>query len=350
MRRSLNLSVALASTLSLSLAACGAGSSSSASRATTATPSGSAIARWRAAVAVRGVLDLSVPRADGKIVVASAGHLLLFSRSGALQALPASRAGYVSPGGDEPYIALSSGERVPGAGCRFAPQAVYVLRLRDGAGVTVVDAAGDARTFVRLHGSGVEDGIAFDTTGSFGHRLLVTDTSGSRTTVYAIDCRGAVSTITTTAPRVEGGIVVAPTSFGRFAGDLIAPDEGSGRIYAISPQGHTTLVAEPALARGGDIGVESAGFSPAGFGQSSSALVADRRTPGNPHPGDDEILRIDGQSLIAAGVRPGDLLVATEGGGETVAITCTAVTCVARHVADGPAEAHVEGHIVFTGG
>lgn len=350
MRRSLNLSVALASTLSLSLAGCGAGASSSTPRAATTTASGSAVARWRGAAAVRGVLDLSVPRADGKIVVAAAGHLLLYSPSGSVQALPASRAAYVSPGGDEPYIALSSGEQVPGAGCRFAPQAVYVLRLRHGAGVTVVDARGEARDFARLPGGGVEDGIAFDTTGSFGHRLLVTDTSGSRTTVYAIDCRGAVSTITTTAPRVEGGIVVAPASFGRFAGDLIAPDENSGRIYAISSRGHTTLVAQPALARGGDIGVESAGFAPVGFGRSSSALVADRRTPGNPHPGDDEILRIDGPALIAAGVRPGDLLVATEGGGETVAITCSAVTCVTRHVADGPAEAHVEGHLVFTGG
>jgi hypothetical protein len=350
MRRSLNLCVALAGALSLSLVGCGAGSSSSESRPATTTGSGSAIARWRAAAAVPGVVDLSAPRADGEIVVAAAGRLLLLSSSGVLRPLAAARAGYVSPGGDEPYLALSSGEQVPGAGCRFAPQAVYVLRLRDGTGVTVVDARGEAREFVRLPAGGAEDGIAFDTTGGFGHRLLVTDTSGSRTTVYAIDCRGAVSTITTAAPRVEGGIVVAPASFGRFAGELIAPDEGSGRIYAISPRGHTSVVAAPALARGGDIGVESAGFAPASFGPSSSALVADRLTPGNPHRGDNEILRIDGPSLIAAGVRPGDLLVATEGGAETVAIACTAVSCVARRVADGPTEAHVEGHLVFAGG
>jgi hypothetical protein len=104
------------------------------------------------------------------------------------------------------------------------------------------------------------------------------------------------------------------------------------------------------LARGGDVGVESAGFAPPGLGRSSSALVADRRTPGNPHPGDDAVLRIGGPALIAAGVSPGDLLVATEGGAQTDAITCNGGSCRTRHVADGPPIAHLEGHIVFTGG
>jgi hypothetical protein len=74
--------------------------------------------------------------------------------------------------------------------------------------------------------------------------------------------------------------------------------------------------------------------------------VADRRTPGNPHPGDDEILRLRSAALTAAGVRPGDLLVATEGGARTDAIRC-GKTCRVRHVADGPAAAHLEGHVVF---
>jgi hypothetical protein len=108
-------------------------------------------------------------------------------------------------------------------------------------------------------------------------------------------------------------------------------------------------VADSGLARGGDVGVESAGFVPPGFGAASSALVADRRTPGNPHPGDDAVLRIGGPSLLAAGVRPGDLLVATEGGAQTDAITCAGMSCRVRHVADGPGVAHLEGHIVFTG-
>jgi hypothetical protein len=97
------------------------------------------------------------------------------------------------------------------------------------------------------------------------------------------------------------------------------------------------------------VGVESAGFAPAGLGPSSTAPGADRRTPGNPHPGDDAVLQIKGASLIAAGVRPGDLLVATEGSAETDAITCDGASCRTRHVADGPGVAHLEGHIVFTG-
>jgi hypothetical protein len=87
-----------------------------------------------------------------------------------------------------------------------------------------------------------------------------------------------------------------------------------------------------------------------GFGAASSALVADRSTPGNPHPGEDSVLRIDGSSLIAAGVGSGELIVATEGGAQTDAISCASVACRVRHVADGPPVAHLEGRIVFTGG
>jgi hypothetical protein len=175
----------------------------------------------------------------------------------------------------------------------------------------------------------------------------VTATSGSRTIVYALDSRGSVSTITASAPKLEGGIAVAPASFGRFAGDLIAPDENSGRIYAISPDGRSVVLAASGLAHGGDVGVESLGFVPRGFTSSWSALVADRRTPGNPHPGDDAVLRLEGSSLLAAGVREGDLVVATEGGAQTDAIRCGGSACEVRHVADGPAQAHLEGHIVF---
>jgi hypothetical protein len=300
-------------------------------------------------VTIRRVLDLSVPRSDGTIVVAADRRLALLAPSGVVRPFAAGRAGYRNTGGEEPYIALSAGDRVAGAGCRFPAQTLYVLRLQGRAGVTAVDARGQARDFARLPRGGLENGIAFDATGRFGHRLLVIATRGSRSSVYAIDCRGSVSTLTPSAPKLEGGIVVAPASFGRYAGELIAPDENSGRVYAISPAGASSLLADSGLARGGDIGVESAGFVPAGWRGSSSALVADRRTPGNPHPGDDAVLRIDGASLIASGVRPGDLLVATEGGAQTDAIRCNAVACRVRHVADGPPIAHLEGHIVFRG-
>jgi hypothetical protein len=194
---------------------------------------------------------------------------------------------------------------------------------------------------------GLIDGIAFDRTGAFGHRLLVTVNAGSKTTVDAIDCHGHVTAITRRAPRVEGGIAVAPADFGRFAGDLIAPDEKGGRVFAVTPTGQSLLVAESGLPHGGDIGVESEAFVPPGG--RADAFLADRLTPGNPHPGDDVVLRIGHRALAAGGVRPGDLLVATEGGARTDAIRCTAAGCMVHHVADGPAVAHAEGHIAFRG-
>jgi hypothetical protein len=201
------------------------------------------------------------------------------------------------------------------------------------------------RRFATLTAPGLIDGIAFDGAGGFHHDLLVTINAGSRTTIDAIDCRGVVSAITRRAPRVEGGIAVAPSTFGRFAGDLIAPSESTGRIYAITPRGSSALVADSGLPHGPDVGVESEAFIPSD--RTRPALVADRVSPGNRHPGDDVVLRLSGSVLEAAGARPGDLLVATEGGALTDAVSCTSSGCRVRFVAKGPAVAHAEGHIAF---
>jgi hypothetical protein len=155
-----------------------------------------------------------------------------------------------------------------------------------------------------------------------------------------------VTTITTNAPTLEGGITVAPATFGRFGGDLIAPDELSGRIGAIAPNGRSTVLVRSGLPKGGDIGVESAGFVPASFNRTGLALVADRFSAGNPHPGTNSLLSLSGTQLMQGGAHPGDLLVASEGGAKTIVVHCT-TACTARHIADGPAVAHSEGHISF---
>jgi len=216
-------------------------------------------------------------------------------------------------------------------------------------GVVVIDGSGRARPFAALPAGVFPNGITFDQIGRFRRRLLVTALIGETTTVYAIDCRGRVSPAAEGAPRVEGGIAVAPRSFGRYAGQLIAPDEIGGGIVAIDARGRASTVAMSGLAIGGDIGVESVGFVPGRFGRRGAALLADRGTPGNPHPGTDSILTLTGAALLRAGVRSGDLLVATEGGADTIAVRCRR-TCTVRHVADGPAVAHAEGHIVFARG
>jgi hypothetical protein len=311
------------------LAGCG---TAAASRAA---PSAHRLARWAPWVHVQRPLDVAGPRSDGSLVVAAAGRLWLLRASGAVSAFAPA---YRSPGGEEPYIALSRG------GC-FGRDTVYAIRLHAGRGVTAISAGGHAGRFASIAAPGLIDGIAFDEAGRFGHRLLVTVNAGSRTTVDAVDCHGTVTTVTRTAPRVEGGIAVAPAGFGRFGGDLIAPDEQGGRIFAITPGGRSSLVAASGLPHGGDIGVESESFVPAG--RAYRALLADRLTPGNRHPGDDVVLSLGSPTLVAAGVRAGDLLVATEGGAQTDAVRCGARSCRVLHVADGPAIAHGEGHIAF---
>jgi hypothetical protein len=251
-------------------------------------------------------------------------------------------AAYNRPGNAEPYIAAPA----PGhPGCSFGAGTVYVLRLYGGRGVVAVGRHGPVRAFAGITAPGLINGIAFDESGGFGYRLLVTINDGSHTTVDAIDCHGRVTAVTRTAPRVEGGMVVARPPLGSFAGDLIAPDEKSGRIYAITPSGHSRLVVSSGLSFGQDIGVESAVQIPALLPY--SVLGADRRAPGNRHPGDDALLRIDSATLQRAGARPFDLLVGTEGGARLVDVSCRVRPCRAREVAAGPADAHLEGHLAI---
>ncbi len=299
-------------------------------------------ATWSTDLHVAGAVDVSVPRSDGRLVVSGGGRLwLLDRRTYDLAPFAAGPDGYRGGSGDEPYVALSTGLAVGGAGCSFAPDEVYVIEQGPHA-VRRIDAGGRAHPFAQVDGVESLSGIAFDTTGRFGGRLLVIGPSRGATAVVAIDCRGRAEHITERAPVMEGGIAVAPAGFG---GDLVAADELSGQILAVRPDGGTATVARSGLPAGGDVGVEGVGFVPAGFGAGGTAYFADRSTPGNAHPGTDSLLRLGSRELAAAGVRDGDLLAATEGGARTVAVRC-ASTCQVFEVAAGPPQAHGEGHLI----
>ena len=295
---------------------------------------------------VPGVVGLAGPRPDGSFVVAASGDLSVLAAGGPLRPFARGPRGYVTARGPEPYIALSENAVVAGAGCSFSQDTLYAVEPGRQPGVILVDARGRARRVVDLPAGLLPDGIAFDGVGRFGHRLLVAVLGSRATTLVALDCNGAKRTVAVRAPVVEGGAVVAPTSFGRFGGDLIVPDEHTGRVVAIDPGGRAITVVRSGLPSGSDIGVESAGFVPPGFGPTGAAYLADRFSRGSPHPGTNSILRLTGRQLARAGVRPGDLLVASEGGAETIAVRC-GQRCTVTHIANGPAVAHAEGHIVF---
>lgn len=334
--------------LCIAVAGCGGGSGPSSSHTRSGGHRAPRPGTWTGRLHVDYVLDLAGPGAQGTITVTADGRLARLGRDKRLRPFTPR---YTASKGKEPYSALSSGQRVPGAGCRWPAGNVYTLQVAAAHGVQVIDTRGRVRRFVALPSRGLENGIAFDRVGRFGHRLLITATAGAstaekRTTLYAVGCDGKVQVLTRSAPRVEGGMVVAPPGFGRFGGDLLAPDEVSGNLYAIAPDGRAMLVARSGIAHGQDIGIESLGIVPRHYRE---ALVADRRSsPSNPHPGDDLILGVTRATLAAAGVRPGNLLAVAEGGAETVAVSCTS-SCRVRYVGAGPRTAHVEGHVAFSG-
>jgi len=229
--------------------------------------------------------------------------------------------------------------------CNFARDAIAALDLAAGRhGVLLISPTGRVSELTNVPGVTGLFGITFDLTGRFGHRVLVVGrVPGGRTRISAIDCRGHVASLGIVSVPLEGGIAVAPSTFGGFAGDLIAPDELDGGLYAVTPAGRLRTVATSGLPFGQDVGVESLGFVPASG--PGGAYMADRMTTGGAHPGTDHVLTLSGAALRSSGVRAGDLLAGSEGGATAVRVRCTTTCSVATIVAVATS-AHGEGSLV----
>ena len=303
---------------------------------------------WEQWQAVPGVFDLGGPRSDGSMIVAGSGALYTVTPAGDLQPFARGPGGYRDDPDTEAYLAVSPGLHAGAANCDFTRDDIFVLRLHTPIGVTRVDKSGeDSVSFANVNVPGLS-GIAFDTAGAFDHRLLLTAPVNGKTEVVAVDCKGSVQVVTRTAPPVEGGMEVAPETFSVFAGSLIAPDENTGLIWAIAPDGSARQVVQSGLPKGGDIGVEAVAFVPPGFAaRGGYVYFADRKTANNPHPGNDRVLRLSSADLVAAGVQDGDLLAATEGAASVIAVRCD-TSCHVTTVMSAAGSAHGEGHLVFT--
>jgi hypothetical protein len=316
--------------------------------ATAERAAGAALLHWTGVLHANQPLDLSAPRSDGRLTLTADGRLFLLGPHGRLAPFARGPGGYTTQlGTSEPYLtSIPADVRLPAAGCAFARDDLYVLVPTGRLGLIRVTASGQASRFAYLPSGGLPNGITFDQVGSFGHRLLVTEEFGKHASVFAFDCRGHRSVIAPAAPRLEGGIAVAPATFGDFGGTLVAPDEDSGNLIDLTATGRARVIAHSGLPIGGDIGIESLGFVPADQ-PAGVVYVSDRLTPGNAHPGDNLILALSERALRGAGVRGGDLLAVTEGGALMDDIRCAA-SCTVRYIAGGPPPAHVEGHVEFS--
>ena len=301
--------------------------------------------KWRGVARLPGIVDVVGPRRDGRLVLSTQAGLFVMRPTGPPMPIARGPQGYAGSSG-EPYLTLGKGHRVPGAGCAFRRDVIFVLDPDTTPGIVRVDRSGRSTRFANLPAGTFPAGIAIDAIGLFGYRILVTSYAAGATTLYAFDCRGHTRVVATGAPHVEGGLAVAPRTFGRFGGKLIAADEVTGRIYAFGPRGRVSLVAESGLPAGGDIGTEAVGFVPPKLGRHGAAYLADLGSPGSPTSGLNRLLTLAGTGLARANLHPGELIVATEAGAKTLAVRC-ARQCTVRHVADGPAVTHAEGHITF---
>ena len=297
---------------------------------------------WERWITLPGVVDIVGPRPDGSLVAAAGGKLFTVAADGTT----APFGSYATDPGPESYIAMSPGLDVAaGPTCRFEAGDVFALELATPPiGLVHVTVDGRSGRFVDLPQAETLTGIAFDTTGRFGNRLLVAGRRAGRTILFSIDCRGRVTTLTDDAPPIEGGMAVAPQLFGDHGGDLIGVDEHTGDIVFIRYDGTNGVLIGSGLPAGADIGVESVGFVPPEFLQrGGTAYMVDRRSPGSPTEGTDGVWRLTEDVLRGVGIDNNDLMVATEANGQTVVVRCR-MTCRVLPLGRAPG-AHVEGHI-----
>jgi hypothetical protein len=301
---------------------------------------------WEQSAPVRGIYDVAGPLPDGRLLLATDNGLQrLNPADGSTDPVIT---GYRPEGGIENYLALGSGLSVPGAGCSFPATTAYVLQTKPPAVIAVDLNTGGEKPLASVAGVDTLNGIAFDGSGRFGDRLLVTGPHAGSAVITALDCRGRATLVTSSAPRIEGGLVVAPPTFGAYGGALIVLDEFSGSVIAVRAEGTTDLVAT-GLPAGSDLGPDSAGFVPPGFASGGTAFVADYDVGSGAHPGSGALLRLDSSALTSAGVNEGDLLVADEGGGGTYAVHCGASGDCSkpRFLGQAGALSHVEGHLIL---
>src|SRR5256886_6546532 len=192
----------------------------------------SATVSWQPWQHLSGVFDLAGPRSDGRLVAAAGGRLFLVATDGAIAPFADGPGGYQVASGPEAYLDVSPGLHVGSANCNFARDDVFVIRPAPPIGITRVDPQGHASNFVDLTGVDSLNGIVFDTLGRFDHRLLVSGLRNQHSTIVAVDCKGGVVTITSTAPSLEGGFAVAPAAFGTPPRERVAPDPHRGANWA----------------------------------------------------------------------------------------------------------------------
>jgi len=148
------------------------------------------------------VVDLAGPLSDGSLVVATAGRLALLSPSGSVTPFARGTDGYSTARGTEPYLALPDASDAAAGSCTFPTGALFAIEPLEHPGVIMISTTGVATRFATFRGRLMPNGITYDGVGRFGHRLIVTakNPRSHTASVFAIDCRGKVTTLTAFAP------------------------------------------------------------------------------------------------------------------------------------------------------
>ena len=101
------------------------------------------------------------------------------------------------------------------------------------------NSGGTPTAFATLPAGTVIRQIFFDPGSTFGGNMLVTTTSGI---IYKITSSGTPSVLANVGQDSEG-MDIAPSTAGKYAGDLLVTSEGTGTVWAITPGGSVSALS-----------------------------------------------------------------------------------------------------------
>lgn len=155
--------------------------------------------------------------------------------------------GYASFRGVESKLAVVP-DSGPAVAAGFTPGDIFIGRGPQ-TEISRLSASGEVISDVWASfgpGGGFWGGLAFDTEGDFGGRLIAVEANGA---IYLVSADGSSTLHVNMGIRFEG-VTVAPATFGPFARRIIVSVEGygdddphGGEIYALSPDGEQSLLA-----------------------------------------------------------------------------------------------------------
>jgi hypothetical protein len=275
---------------------------------------------------VTSMTDVVAVRTDGLAVAQVGDSLRLVDVQGGTYPFAGAAMQSLTVEGRRPRIVALAPVVAGDRSCPFRPNDLVVgVPGNGGESLAALDAQGLVTTWVSSLDGGTALAASFDQAGRFGQTLLVLVDRADGGAIEEIDCRGQRVEVAGAIAGAQRGLAVLPTGAGGGLDGRAVVATATG-LVTVTPAGEAAALAVDGWSATVQDPVTGLTVVPPGFvGGGGQVDLA----------GGGGLLRVSAADLGRAGLRDGDLLVATGSPAELVAVHCAGGGCAAKTVARG---------------